>query len=124
MAARAEVTIAVSIDGLGNGAEVKDTSQDTTAPDTLIHIPEMTQETADTEEALNVGAVDTIRGIMIRAIDGDIAVDTSFVTTFSSELLIREGQSQFFVPTGTVYIKNNTALETVKFEYIVFGTQS
>lgn len=123
MAAQAEVNVAVSIQGLGKGIEVKDNYVDTTAPDTAIHIPEMTQTTADVAEALDVGSVSTIRGIIIRAIDGDIAVDTSFNSTFSSELLISEGQSQLFCPVGTVYIKNNTALETVKFEYVVFGEQ-
>ena len=123
MSSTAKIVINLSIDGLGKGTEVKDAFTDETAPDVALHVEQQVQETADEEEVLNVGAVDTIRGIWIRSIDNDIAIDTSFDSSFNSELLVREGHCAFFVPCGTVYIMNNTELEQVTFEYAVFGVQ-
>ncbi len=123
MAANAEVGITVSITGLGKGSEVKDTFNDASAPEVSLHSEYQVQETADVAEALVVGAIDTIRGVWIRAIDNDLAVDTSYVSSFNTELVIKEGTSQYFCPGGTVYIKNNVAAEKVAFEYLVFGLQ-
>lgn len=123
MAAKSKLKICADISGLGNGISIKDIWDDSTAPEAAVHVPYQVQETADTEETLNVGGVDTVRGVFIRAIENDIAVDTSFVSTFSTELVVREGQSSFFVPSGTVYIKNDTAAEQVTFELLVWGSQ-
>jgi hypothetical protein len=123
MAAKAEVGITLSITGLGKGSEVKDIFSDSASPEVSLHSEYQVQEAADVAQALVIGAVDTIRGVWIRAIDNDMAVDTSFVSTFNSELVIKEGTSQYFCPSGVVYIKNNTALEKVAFEYLVFGLQ-
>lgn len=125
MATETKVSIYLDVNALGNGVNVKDTFIDGTAPEIAIHIPQQVQETADTAEALTVTGVDTIRGIWIRSIDGDINIDTSYVAPdFSAEILVREGQSAFFVPTGTVYIENAIDLETVTFEFVCLGTQT
>lgn len=124
MTATAKITINLDIDGLGiNVPPIKDTYIDSATPETALFIPNQTQETADVAEALNVGAIDTLKGVWIRAVDGDILVDTSFVSTFSSELKIREGQSQYFEPTGTVYICNSTEGEQVIFDMAAWGEQ-
>lgn len=122
--AEAKVTINVDINGLGKGVQCKDTFINGTTPEAAIHIPQQQQETADLEEALKVGSVDTITGVWIKAIENDIAVDTSWVTpTFNTELVIAEGTSQFFVPSGVVHIKNNTEAEKITFESVIFGGQ-
>ncbi len=123
MASIAETSISVSISGLGKGSEVKDTFTSAASPEASIHSEYQVQETADVAQALVVGAIDTIQGVWIRAIDNDIAVDTSYVSSFNAEIVIKEGTSQYFCPSGVVYIKNNTALEKVTFEYLVFGLQ-
>ena len=124
MAAKAEVQIMVDVSGLGSGVNLKDIFIDDTAPEVAIKSDYQVQETADVAEALNVGAVDTIHGVLLEAKTGDISVDTSYSVTFHEEILIREGTSQFFCPSGVVYIKNATALEQVAFSYIVYGVQS
>jgi hypothetical protein len=124
MAASYNVTVNVSISGLGKGTEKKNTFQGDTAPEVTCSTEQQMQETADVAEALNVGAVDTVLGVWIRAIDNDLAVDTSYAATFSAELIIPEGEAHYFKPSGTVYIKNNTALEKCTFEYLVIGVQS
>jgi hypothetical protein len=124
MAASYNVTVNISVGGLGKGTEKKNTFQGDTAPTVTCGTEQQIQETADVAEALNVGAVDTTLGVWIRAIDNDIAVDTSYTASFNTELVIPEGEAHFFKPSGTVYIKNNTALEKVTFEYLVVGTQS
>ncbi len=124
MAAAYNVTVNLSISGLGKGTEKKNTFQGDTAPEVTCGTEQQMQETADVAEALNIGAVDTILGVWIYAIDNDIAVDTSYVSSFNTELVIPEGEAHYFKPGGTVYIKNNVALEKVTFEYLVLGTQS
>lgn len=124
MAATVEVAITVSVNGLGKGSECKDIFTDTVAPEVSIHVEQQQQETADTAEVLNVGAIDTVRGVWIRAITGDIAVDTSYVSAFNSEQIIYAGTSRVFTPSGTVWIKNNTDLGQVTFEYLAWGTQT
>jgi hypothetical protein len=123
MSATYNVTVNVSVDGLGRGTEKKNTFAGDTAPEVTCGTEQQMQETADVAEALNVGAVDTIFGVWIRAIDNDLAVDTSYVTTFSTELIIPEGEAHYFKPSGTVYVKNNTALEKCTFEFLVIGVQ-
>jgi hypothetical protein len=124
MAAAVECAITVSVTGLGKGTECKDIFTDTTAPEVAIHVEQQQQETADVAEVLNVGAIDTVRGIWVRAITGDIAVDTSYVASFTSEQIVYAGTSRVFTPTGTTWIKNNTALGQVTFEYLAWGTQT
>ncbi len=124
MAATANISIKVCVDGVDSvPVEMKDTFTDSVAPEASPKIPQLEQETADVAQVLDIVGIDTIRGILVKAIDGDVLIDTSFSATFSGELLIREGTSQYFCPTGTVYFKNSTASEKVKVGYLVFGTQ-
>ncbi len=118
-----QVAINISVSGLGNGAEKKNTFVDSQTPECTCSSEYQVQETADTAEALNIGALDDVIGIWIRAIENDIAIDTSYDTSFHTELIVYEGQCQFFVPAGTVYIKNNTSAEKVIFEYLAVGLQ-
>jgi hypothetical protein len=124
MAAKVEVSISVSIDGLGKGTEIKDCFIDAVAPEVAIHIESQTLEATNTPEALNVGAVDTIRGILIRAITEDLGVDTDYVSTYHERLLIRAGTSSYFCPSGVVYVRNATDDVLPTWETVVFGTQT
>lgn len=123
MAAEYQVSVNAFVNGLGKGTEKKNIFTGSVAPEVTCSTEQQMQETADVAEALNIGAVDTILGIWIRAIDNDLAVDTSYVTTFNAELVIPEGEAHYFKPSGTVYIKNNTALEKCTFEFLVIGVQ-
>ena len=79
------------------------------------------QATADTEEALNIGGITTEQMLIIYAVENSVYVDTSFSVTFNAELLISEGEFSVFTPTGSVYIKNAVAGETVTCEVIAVG---
>lgn len=78
--------------------------------------------TTNTEETLDVGDVATVDMIILKAVSGDIAVDTSFNATFSTEIIAEAGELPLiFKPNGTVKVKNNTADETPTYSYMVIG---
>ena len=77
---------------------------------------------ADTAEVLDLGDVSTIDAVILRAIDYDLDVDTSYVSSFNAEITALAGEMPLiFKPTGTVYVKNSSAGETPKYEVIVVG---
>lgn len=121
--ATAKINLVIDIQGLGNMTPIKDSFESSVIPEIAIHIPYQVQETADSEEALNVTGIDDVDGVWIRAIENDISVDTSFDTTFETELIIKEGTSQYFCPSGIVYIMNNTGTEKITFEALIHGRQ-
>jgi hypothetical protein len=122
--ATAKIGINIDLSDLGGGIQPrKHIWEDSTAPETAVHIPSMQQETADVAEVVPIGSIDDVDGIWIRAIENDVLVDTSFVSTFNSEIIIKEGTSQFFCPSGTVYFKNSVAAELVTIELICYGEQ-
>jgi hypothetical protein len=123
MAAEIKVTINVSSQGLGRGSECKDSFVDSTTPEVVVNVESMVQEVADTAQALDVGSIDTVKGLWITAIENDLLIDTSYSASFSAEVRVREGQSRYIEPYGTVYIKNETALEKCTFGYLVWGLQ-
>jgi hypothetical protein len=122
MVAKAEVTVGLKVTEL----EVEDTDFikrfTITATPARIIKHYMVQASADTEEAIVVGDVGTIELVVMKCVANDVDVDTSFDTTFSSEVKIQEGEFAVFKPTGTVYIKNEDAAEQCTIEYWVIGT--
>lgn len=84
-----------------------------------------TLATGGTEEALDMGGVDTTDTILIwiKAVDYDLDVDTSYSVTFSSEITIKAGEDhRFRVPANaSVYVKNTTGVQTPSYEYIAIG---
>ena len=77
---------------------------------------------ADTEETLDVGDITTVDVIILKAIDYDVAIDTSFSAAFSTEIIARAGgMPVVFTPGGTVKVKNVTASQTPKYEYLAVG---
>lgn len=77
---------------------------------------------ADTAEVLDVGDVSTIDCIILLAIDYDVDIDTSYSSSFSTEITARAGGLPvIFEPGGTVYVKNNGSGETPKYVFLVVG---
>ena len=120
MAGACSVSIIAELTGLGQVQSLVEKFSVTTTP-ARVHYQYMEQATADTEEALDVGDVGTVHLIIMKCITNDVDVDTSFVSSFSAEVEIQEGEVAVFKPTGTVYIKNDDAGEKSTVEYIVIG---
>jgi hypothetical protein len=78
--------------------------------------------TTNVAEALDLGDVATVDMIILRAISGDIGIDTSYVSSYSAEIVAESGELPvIFKPSGTVYVKNNTADETPTYEVLIIG---
>jgi len=121
MAAELNVRISAKLTGLGVSIEFpkKFTHGETPTKKALLN---QDQATAGTEEALNIGDVDTIDMIVIHAKTNDVDIDTSYAdATFSKEISMVEGETMTFRPEGAVYIKNGTEAEEVTVEYLVIG---
>ena len=120
MAASGTVNIITQLLGLGKELNFIDRFTLTNTPTKATH-NYREQATADTEEALDLGGVTTVDLIVIKCVANDMTIDTTWVTTYVSELTLVEGEIAVFKPTGTVYIKNGTALEKSTYEYIIIG---
>lgn len=120
----ATATVTTSLTCTGLGATLKLTNSFTGTTPTALTQNYRVLGTADSEEALDLGDVATVEGVLIKAVSGAIYVDTSFDTTFVNELVIAEGESAYFKPVGVkpVYVINYTAGETPSYSFVVFGT--
>ncbi len=125
MAATTTVNISVCIDGLDSlPTDMKGNFTDTVAPELAPKITKLEQETADVAQVLDIVGIDTLRGVLIKAVSGIVSIDTSYSASFNEEIRIEEGQFAFFKPSGTIYFKNYTSAEKVTIGYLPFGTQS
>jgi len=106
MAAEANVSIIAEVTGLGQLQVLAEKFAVTTTP-ARVHYQYMEQATANTAEALDVGDVGTVHLIILKCVANDVDIDTSYVTTFSAEIEVQEGEVAVFKPTGTVYIQND-----------------
>lgn len=121
MSAECNVNIIAKLTGLGDIQEfVKRFSTTATPARVMYHYA--VQDTADTEQALEVGDVATVELIILKSIEHDVDIDTSFVSTFSAEIEVQEGELAVFKPTGTTYFKNDDSAEAVTIEYLVVGS--
>jgi hypothetical protein len=120
MAAEAEVFVMGRCTGLGGDAPFSFRGDVSTTPTGRAELRQI-QATADTEEAINLGGVGTPTLMVVKAVENDVYVDTSFDTTFSNELSIPEGEVSVFCPAGTPYFKNATAAETATIDIVVIG---
>ncbi len=120
MAASGTVNIIAQLLGLGVPREFVDRFTLTNTP-TKSTTNYRIQAVADTEEALDLGGVSTVDLIVIKAVANDMTIDTTFVSSYVSELIVLEGEIAVFKPTGTVYIKNEDSAEQVTYEYLVIG---
>jgi hypothetical protein len=121
MAAELKTTILSQLTGLGSVLEFVDTFTTTTTP-TRKYFGYQVQATADTAEALNLGDVTTPELIVLKCVTNDVDIDTSYSVAFSAELTVNEGEVAVFKPVGTVYIRNDDAVELSTIEVLVVGT--
>jgi predicted small secreted protein len=121
MAAESNVSIICEVTGLGQLQVFAKKFGVTTTP-TRVHYQYMIQAVADTGEVLDVGDVGTVHLIVLKCIANDVDVDTSYVSSFSAEIEVQEGEVTVFKPTGTVWIKNNDSSEQSTIEYLVIGS--
>lgn len=95
---------------------------ETSTPTASSGVQHRTLATANTEETLDLGDVATVDQIILYAVDYDVAIDTSFNTTFSTEIVARAGGLPvIFEPGGTVKVKNDTADQTPQYEFLAIG---
>lgn len=120
MTAAANVSIIAEVTGLGQLQVLAEKFAITTTP-ARVHYQYMEQGTADGSEALDVGDVGTVHLIILKCIANDVDIDTTWVTSFVSEIEVQEGEVTVFKPVGTVHIKNNDAGEKSTIEYLVIG---
>jgi len=121
MAASLTLNIIAQLLGLGKEIDFIDRFTLTQTP-ALATQNYKTQAVADTEEALDLGGVSTVDLIVIKAVTKDLIIDTSYAAaTFSTEIIVPEGETRVFTPGGTVYVMNEDAAEQATYEYIVIG---
>jgi hypothetical protein len=120
MAAVGTVKVQLKLTGLGEEIDVKEKFNVTTTPTAVTH-QYRTLATADTAEALDLGDVATVHKIWIKAIDLDIEIDADYVSSFDADIVVHAGEVALFKPSGVVYVKNQDASETPKYEYVVVG---
>lgn len=121
MAATGNINIIAELLGLGKDLDFLDRFTLTNTP-TKSTKQYRQQAVADTEEALDLGGVSTVDLIIIKAVENDLLIDTSYAdATFSEEINLPEGEIAVFKPGGTVYINNEDGTEQCIYEYIVIG---
>ena len=118
MASSAKITLRALLADLGVPVEMVNTF---TADPLYAKYSYLQQTTADTAQILNMGGVTTADCIIIIARDNAMSIDTSYVSAFSAEILLTEGQFTVFKPSGIVYIKNTVGAEKCTFDYLVIG---
>ena len=120
MAAEANVSVICEVTGLGQLQVLADKFSITTTP-ARVHYQYMEQASADAAEVLDIGDVGTVHLIILKCIANDVDIDTSYSSSFSSEIEVQEGEVAVFKPTGTVWIRNDDTDEKSTIEYLVIG---
>lgn len=122
MAAELNLEYYAELSGLGANANIMAGRATVGQTPTAVNHQYRTLAVADTAEALDLGDISTVDLIVLRAIDYDLDVDTSYVSSFNAEITALAGETPLiFKPTGTVYVKNNGDAETVQYEYLIVG---
>jgi len=124
MAAEVSVNLLLQLTGLDKDISVPQRGTDGTAPTSTTGLATRTLAVADTAEALDLGGVTTVQGILIWTNDYDLDIDTSFVAAFNAEQTVEAGELPVLIvnPGGTVYVNGNVNTETPSYTYIVWGT--
>jgi len=123
MTASAKVTIGLKVAELGVDDPNFVTIFTSTATPARAIKQILVQATADTEEVLPVGDVGAAELILIKCVSNDVDIDPSYTAaTFRAGIEVQEGEWTVFKPSGTTYIKNNDAGESVTLEYWIIGT--
>ena len=122
MAAECSVSIIAEVTGLGKGINFAEKfSTTTTTTRAMYHYA--VQDTADTDQALELGDISTIQMLIIKCIENDVDLDLDYVSSFDADLTIQEGEGAVIpVPSGVVRFKNNDSGEQSTIEYVLAGT--
>ena len=122
MAASFECSVMAQLSGLGEQIDFTKKGTDETTPTAGAYMYSRIV-TANTAEALDLGDVSTVTAIILYAIDYDVLIDTTYVSSFTSEQTAKAGGLPVVItyPSGTVYVQGETD-KTPKYEFIVIGT--
>ena len=120
MAGLLNLKLIVQLTGLGHDVIIQD-NFNTTAPTSKSH-QYLTQGTTNIAEAIELGDITTVELMVIKAVSKIADIDCNFSSAFSADIEIVEGGFAAFKPSGTVYLKNSVAGESVVYEVWVFGT--
>lgn len=116
------VGLSASVSGLGSSSINLSTTFTPSDPDAYVRGYRQLSD-ANTAEQIDMGDLSTVLGMIVAADACDCLVDPNFVSSFKAGVIIKAGESAFFRPAGTVYIKNEDSGETPKYEYLAFGTR-
>lgn len=122
MAAEATVRLLAKLSGLGNEEKFPKNGTDETEP-TAGGYMYRTIATADTAEALDLGDVSTVTGIVLYAVDYDLDIDLDYVSAFDADMTAKAAGIPVVItyPAGTVYVRGESG-QTPKYEYLIWGT--
>jgi len=122
MAAEFDLRLIAELTGLGEEIKFSKKGTDETTPTAGAYMYR-TIATADTAEALGLGDVSTVTGIILYAVDYDVLIDCDFDTAFDADLTAKAGGLPVVItyPAGTVYVQGESG-QTPKFEYVIWGT--
>ena len=123
MAAEANVSIIASLTGLGKNLEFAEKfATSTTITRAMQHYA--VQDTANTDQVLELGDVGTIQLLIIKCVDNDVNLDLDYDSSaFDADLQIQEGECAVIpTPSGIVRFRNVTTDEVSTIEYLLLGT--
>jgi hypothetical protein len=122
VAAELNVSVIAELTGLGNNIDFAEKGTDETTPTAAAYMYR-TIAAADTAEALDLGDVSTVTGIILYAVDFDVDIDCDFVSAFDADLTAKAGGIPVVItyPAGTVYVQGESG-QTPKYEFVVWGT--
>jgi len=121
--------INLTISGLGNNTISYSKSFSATEPDAVTQQYRVL-DTNGTSEVVALGDVNAITGMVLACIDdsdpntnGGLAVDCNYVSSFTEDFRILEGEAAYFKPSGIVRVVGPNSTESPIYEYVVFGTR-
>lgn len=122
MAAEATVRLLAKLTGLGNEEHYHKNGTDETTPTAGAYMYRVVA-TADTAEALDLGDISTVTGIVLYAVDYDLDIDLDYVSAFDADMTAKAAGIPVVItyPAGTVYVQGESG-QTPKYEYLIWGT--
>ena len=121
MAASFSISILTELTGLGQLQELSEKFSETTAPTRAMYHYAI-QDSADTDQALELGDVATVDVLILKCVSNDVDLDLDYVSSFDADLTVQEGEICVIpTPAGVVRFKNNDATEQSTIEYLLIG---